>query len=324
MSLVLGLASSHAPSMFADVEDWPAIYGTLTRGDPHIPMFAEILRHFVPVPQPPTAELETPGVLREYRARIDRAFATIRERLRTSGAKALIIFGDDQGEYLSPDVMTAFCCFVADEIPGTQSLYVLGQLEEEHRIRLRSRPDLARHLLRHLGAADFDVAWNDGQHPCGRLTGLGHAFCHPLIKILPELDIPIIPFHVNAYFEPLPSARRCYELGRVVARALAEWPEPVAIYGSGGLSHDPFGPRSGWIDYELDRWVLEQIRRGDTEQLCQLFTFDSGTLRGGTGEIRSWIVVAGAYHGVAADVLDYVPAHHSVTGLGFACWPARG
>ncbi|MGE0519627.1 MAG: hypothetical protein AB7J30_20515 [Hyphomicrobium sp.] len=324
MPLVLGLASSHAPSMFADVKDWPAIYGTLTRGEPHIPMFADILREFTPVPQPVEAAAETAEVLREYRARIDRAFADMRERLQASGAKTLLIFGDDQGEYLSPAVMTAFCCFVADEIPGTQSLYILGQTEEEHRIRLRSRPDLARHLLRALGAADFDVAWNDARHPVGRLTGLGHAFCHPLMKLAPELDISVVPFHVNAYFEPLPSARRCYELGRVVAAALAEWPEPVAIYGSGGLSHDPFGPRSGWIDKELDRWVLDQIRRGDTENLCDLFKFSSGTLGGGTAEIRSWIAVAGAYHGIPADVLDYIPAHHSVTGLGFASWPARG
>ena len=92
---------------------------------------------------------------------------------------------------------------------------------------------------------------------------------------------------------------------------------------SGGLSHDPRGPRAGWIDTPLDRWVLEQLRLGNGEALCQLFEFDSDTLRSGTGEIRSWIVVAGAGSATPATIVDYIPAHHAVTGLGFAYWAAN-
>ncbi len=324
MPLVLGLASSHAPSMFAKLEDWPAIYGTLTKGEPRVAMFEDIIRDFKPVPQPREAQEETTEVLKQYIARIDRAFATMKEKLEASGAETLIIFGDDQGEYLSPEVMSSFCVFAAEEITGTQSLYILGEEEEDKLVTAKSRPDLARHVIHSIADAGFDVAWNNGKNPNGRLKrGLGHAFFHPLIKILPKMDIPIIPFHVNAYFEPLPTAQRCYDLGKAVARALESWPEKVAIYGSGGLSHDPFGPRSGWIDRELDHWVLEQLRTGKTENLCDLFKFDSATLRGGTAEIRSWIVVAGAYEGVKAKVLDYIPAHHSTVGLGLAYWPAE-
>ena len=95
----------------------------------------------------------------------------------------------------------------------------------------------------------------------------------------------------------------------------------MAILGSGGLSHDPRGPRAGWVDEPLDRWVLERLERGEGEALQHLFTFDSDTLRGGTGEIRSWIVVAGAFPAAGATVVDYLPARHAVTGLGFAYWP---
>lgn len=321
MPLVLGLASSHAPSLFADLRDWPAIYGTLTRGEPRIPMFEEILKGFVPVPQPPEAENETPPVLAQYMERIDRAFSTLRQQIKAHDVETMIIFGDDQGEYFNPNIMPTFSIFVADEIVGTQSLYIRGELEEEKLVKARSNAKLARYLLERLVEAGFDMFWDDVTRPCGRLKrGLGHAFFHPLIKLMPKLDIPIIPFHINAYFKPMPSARRCYELGRAVARALAAWPERVAVYASGGLSHDPFGPRSGWIDKELDRWVLEQLSKGLGESLCHLFAFDSDTMRGGTGEIRSWIVVAGAFHQVKATVVDYIPAHHSVTGLGFAYW----
>jgi protocatechuate 4,5-dioxygenase beta chain len=63
---------------------------------------------------------------------------------------------------------------------------------------------------------------------------------------------------------------------------------------------------------------LGQLRTGNAEALCHLFEFDSDTLRSGTGEIRSWIVVGGALSGVRATIVDYIPAHHAVTGLGFA------
>jgi protocatechuate 4,5-dioxygenase beta chain len=51
-----------------------------------------------------------------------------------------------------------------------------------------------------------------------------------------------------------------------------------------------------------------------------MFMTDSATLRGGTGEIRNWIAVAGAYDGIKGNVVDYIPARHAVTGLGFAYW----
>lgn len=324
MPLVLGLASSHAPSMFADLKDWPAIYGLLTRGEPKVPMYEEVLERFVPVPQPPEAKEETPQVLRQYLERIDRAFSILRGQMEAHRVETLIIFGDDQGEYFHPKSMPAFSIFIADEIVGTQSLYILGEPEEQRLVSAKSNPKLARHLLSFLVEAGFDLSRDDGRRPAGRLKrGLGHAFFHPLIKLTPGLDVPIIPFHVNAYFRPMPSARRCYDLGRAIARALADWPERVAVYASGGLSHDPLGPRSGWIDKRLDRWVLERLSEGKGERLCSLFTIDSDAMRGGTGEIRSWIVAAGAFHERPATVVDYIAAHHAVTGLAFAYWPTE-
>ena len=66
--------------------------------------------------------------------------------------------------------------------------------------------------------------------------------------------------------------------------------------------------------------VLERIKANDAEKLVNLFTFDSDTLRGGTGEIRAWITVAAAMQR-SATVLDYFPSHHAKCGLAFAYWP---
>ena len=72
----------------------------------------------------------------------------------------------------------------------------------------------------------------------------------------------------------------------------ADRPERIAIYGSGGMSHDPDGPRAGWIDQPLDNWVFERIERNRSEELTRLFSFDSDTLRGGTGD-DTYVVATG-------------------------------
>lgn len=299
----LGLAVSHAPSMFRGVEHWPAIHQVLTAG----------------VPQPAELAKETPAVLQSYLDRITNGFDVLKRQLEAFKPDVLLVVGDDQAEVFTEIDMPSFCLFTCAEVHGSINIGLIGEPEEENHVTLRCASDLACHLLTRLNRQGFGIAERQELKPLGRpKRGLGHAFTRPTVKVTPELNIPIIAFHVNCYFPPMPSARQCYELGRAIAGALKDRPERVAIMASGGLSHDPRGPRAGWIDAPLDRWVLEQLRCGHGEALCHLFEFDSDSLRSGTGEIRSWIVVAGACHGARAEIVDYIPAHHAVTGLGFA------
>lgn len=303
--LELGLATSHAPSMFRPAEFWPAIHRALTDG----------------VPQPPQLKEETPQVLQEYVNRIERGFGVLRERLEAARPDALLVVGDDQGEVFSTDNVPSYCVFTCSEVRGTLNVSLIGEPEEENHVTIRCHRELAIYLVDRLRKKGFDLSSLEVVKPAGRpKRGIGHAFTRPVVKVIPKLDIPTINLHLNAYFPPLPDARQCYELGRAIAEAFNARPERVAIMASGGLSHDPRGPRAGWIDTALDHWVLDQLKSGKSEALCHLFEFDSDTLRGGTGEIRSWIVVAGACAGAKATVVDYIPAHHAVTGLGFAYW----
>jgi len=303
--LGLGLATSHAPSMFRGLECWSPIHQVLTSG----------------VPQPPEIDKETPAILQSYIERIDNGFDALKQQIEAFKPDVLLIVGDDQAEVFTEANMPAFCVFTCAEVHGSLNIGLIGEPEEENHITLRCHAELATHLFAELNRNGFDVSQNKELKPLGRpKRGLGHAFTRPTMKVTPKLDVPIIPLHVNCYFPPMPSARKCYELGQAIARALEDRPERVAIMASGGLSHDPRGPRAGWIDTPLDRWVLEQLSSGNGDALCHLFEFDSDTLRSGTGEIRSWIVVAGACGARRAKVVDYIPAHHAVTGLGFAYW----
>ncbi|MGQ0668667.1 MAG: hypothetical protein ACT4PO_03160 [Actinomycetota bacterium] len=310
MTLGLGLASSHAPSMFSPLGDWEKIYRALIKN----------------TPQPPQAALETPEVLESYIARIKAGFEMLRKVLEAYRPDAVVIVGDDQTEVFSPNFMPQMALFLGDEVAGTVNIGLIGQSIAENHVRLRCYTELARFLIEGLVERGFDIAPMREMKAVARPEGgLGHAFTRPSKALkLADSDTPVVIFFLNAYHPPLPTARRCLELGRAIRELADAGPERIAVYGSGGLSHDPMGPRAGWIDEPLDRWVLDVIARGEPERLAHLFVFDSDTMRGGTGEIRSWIVAAGAMADTRATVVDYIPAHHAVTGLGFAYWQRDG
>ncbi|HLZ72900.1 MAG TPA: hypothetical protein VKV26_23595, partial [Dehalococcoidia bacterium] len=75
--------------------------------------------------------------------------------------------------------------------------------------------------------------------------------------------------------------------------------------------------------YRPDALILIGDDQGDLNALKHLFTFDSDSLRSGTGEVRAWISVAAAM-ARPAKVVEYVPAHCTFTGCGFVYWPCAG
>lgn len=306
MPVVLGLASSHAPSLFSEAEYWPKIHKGLTRE----------------VPQPRELQDETPEVIDGWIVRIKAAFETLRQQIAAANLDALIIVGDDQSEVFSDACNPGIAIYAGAEVSGSTSISWIGQDRKDNHITMNGHPAIARTMLDGLLARDFDPALMERIVPLARPEGgLGHAFTRIGREMRThESGLPTIPLFVSSYHPPMPSGARCYALGKAIADIFADRPERIGIYGSGGLSHDPIGPRAGWVDEPLDRWVIEQIESGRGEQLGGMFTFDSDTMRGGTGEIRSWIVAAGAMHGVKGKVVDYIPARHAVTGLGFAYW----
>ena len=309
--LGLGLASSHAPAMFRPAKTWPAIY--------------DAIPEYTKQSQPHTAAGETQEVIQEYVDRIDASFAVLRERLQAFKPDALVVLGDDQGDLFARSMMPALCVYTGEELWGTLAIPYLPEDPSEMIITLRVHQGLAKHVLGRLFDHGFDPAYAEIQRPMGRPGhGASHAMIHPMPRLMPKLDIPVVPIFLNEYFPPLPSAERCLRLGHALRQILDERPERVAIYASGGLSHDPTGPRAGWVDEPLDRWFLDRLANNEHGQLKNLFTFDSDTLRGGTGELRAWIAVAAAMDRPAS-VVEYFPSHHAKIGCGFATWgPAVG
>ena len=113
----------------------------------------------------------------------------------------------------------------------------------------------------------FDIAESASFIPRGNPdVGVSHMVAHPIPTLVPDLDIPIIPLFLNEYYPPLPTAERCYDLGETIAEVMAERPERVAIYASGGLSHDPGGrvpdgSMSPWTAGFWNGWSAMMARR---------------------------------------------------------------
>jgi protocatechuate 4,5-dioxygenase beta chain len=128
----------------------------------------------------------------------------------------------------------------------------------------------------------------------------------------------VIPFAVNVVLYPVPSGRRCFELGRAIRRAVESFDEDldVQVWGTGGMSHQLQGPRAGLINREWDnRWLDRFIE--DPEGLSRLPHIDYVREAGSEGiELVMWLIMRGALD-PKVNVLHrfyHVPASNTAVG----------
>ena len=309
--LGLGMASSHAPMMFQKAQYWPRVVERIpAEAREHLPVSAR-------------TEIATPAIIDGHIRRIETAFATLRGQLQAYRPDALLMIGDDQGDMFDKGNNPTFSIYTGDEpIWGRSAREPFDvPAKDRSKVVFRQHPELARHLLKGLIGRGFDVASIGRFDPRGNpARGVSHMVSNLVPEVDPALQIPLVCVFLNEYYPPLPSAARCARLGEAIAEVLADRPERIAIYASGGLSHFPGMYNAGWIDQPLDHWILERLERNDLAALEHLFTFDSDNMRSGTGEVRAWISVAAAMRRPAT-VVDYIPAHCTQTGCGFVYWP---
>jgi aromatic ring-opening dioxygenase catalytic subunit (LigB family) len=134
----------------------------------------------------------------------------------------------------------------------------------------------------------------------------------------------IIPITLNCTVPPIPELRRAYQVGQILRRVIEDYDgdERIAVIGTGGLSHEPGGPRYFFIDEAFDRWFLDLLRQGDHEKLlveCTLERMEEAG-SGGTAELLAWALALAFTQG-PAEVLGYAPSHAWRSGTGFVIWP---
>ena len=157
---------------------------------------------------------------------------------------------------------------------------------------VQGHSELAIHLAESLVNDEFDMTVFQDKP-------LDHG-CHSPLPLLwpPQPGWPgaLVPIQINVLQYPLPTALRCYKLGQAVRRAVASYPEDlrVVVVGTGGLSHQIHGERTGFNNTEWDMQFLHLLEH-DPAQLTRLTHADYVRLGGAEGaEVIMWLAMRGA------------------------------
>ena len=267
----------------------------------------------------PQAQAETLEDNRKRYAPIREAHAKIRERLKRAKADAVILIGDDQAENFTADNMPQLLVYTGGD-------YVADDWDRKYTATIRNHPQIAKALVAGCVEEGFDVCWSD-EFKTGKLVS--HAHTEPVLYLMKESGVPVVPVFVNAVHPPAPSASRCYAFGQALARVIErELPgKRIVLCASGGLSH--FSPSHPWahhvgsryvgdISVEFDRKIVEWMRAGEGRKLTEFSSRE--LIEHGEGELRQWIVLLGAIGSARPEFLVYEPLFRSIMGMGVGYW----
>ncbi len=157
---------------------------------------------------------------------------------------------------------------------------------------LKGHPALAEHIAKGLVADEFDLSYFQEK-------ALDHGCFSPLSLLLDhEVEWPckVLPFQIGVLQSPTPTAKRCYNIGRSLRKAIQSYPEDikVAIAGTGGLSHQVHGERCGFNNTPWDMEFMERLEK-DPEGLTDITIAEYAELGGMEGaEVIMWLIMRGA------------------------------
>lgn len=180
-------------------------------------------------------------------------------------------------------------------------------------------PELAAHITQSVIQQDFDLTVVNE-------LPVDHGLTVPLSLLFGQPDVwpcPVIPVAVNVVQYPVPSGRRCLELGKAIRRALDTYDDDldIQIWGTGGMSHQLQGPRAGLINREFDNDFLDRLI-ADPEGQAEMPHIDYVREAGSEAiELVMWLIARGAMADLAggpppsvAHRFYHVPASNTAVG----------
>lgn len=187
---------------------------------------------------------------------------------------------------------------------------------------VQGHPLLASHIAQSVIQDEFDLTIIGKMNVDHGLTVPMSLICGEVAKD-GEWPCPVIPFAVNVVQYPVPSGKRCFELGRAIRRAIDSFDDDlnVQIWGTGGMSHQLQGPRAGLINAEWDGQFMDKLIN-EPEQLSKMPHLDYVREAGAEGiELVMWLIARGAMAdaagGAAPEVKHrfyHVPASNTAVG----------
>ncbi len=229
----------------------------------------------------------------------------VREQLEEAAPDVIIEFASDHFTNFFYNNLPQFCVGMIEQAEGPAETYCAMP----QRV-VKGQPQLAKRIYGHCLKSNFDLAMSQELR-------LDHSVLVPLHFLTPGMEIPVVPLYVNGLAPPLPSARRCYALGRTLGRIVEQWDENlrVALLASGSFSLEVGGPRVGWTDKNWVGAIGGLLQEGDYPKLARQATAARMAAAGNvSGELLCWITLTGALGDKRPEFVEIEE------GGGFAAW----
>ena len=335
MGEILGLGLTHYPPLVGRDEHMADILRTVLR-DPGLP---ERYRDPANWPAPMRREYGDDGGTASaavHRETLVRHFRHARKTLDEFRPDVVLIWGDDQYENFTDDIIPPFCVLAYDRIEArhrtrdVEARNVWGE-DDATTFRIAGHRDAAKYLTRRLLEDGVDMAY--AYRPLHH-SGLAHAFLNTIMFLDYDragFPYPVVAFQVNCYGRrviaqhgfrsnlsrpipeaeldpPSPTPRRCMQVGAAAARAMRESPWRTALIASSSWSHAFLTDKHHQLypDIEADRRLYEALRVGDYEtwRARPLESIEDS----GQQEMLNWYLLVGAMEelGRKADECDFV------------------
>ena len=179
---------------------------------------------------------------------------------------------------------------------------------------VQGHPELAWHIAQSVILDEFDLT-------IVNKMDVDHGLTVPLSLLFGQVEAwpcPVIPLAVNVVQYPPPTGHRCFMLGKAIRRAVESFPKDikVAIFGTGGMSHQLQGPRAGLINSEFDKAFLDALT-ADPQKLVQMPHLEYMREAGSEGiELVMWLIMRGALDDAVKEIRRFyhVPASNTAVG----------
>ncbi|MBS42453.1 MAG: extradiol ring-cleavage dioxygenase [Nocardioides sp.] len=325
MADVIGLGITHYP-LLAGADTHMANLLKSTLKDPDIPAELKDPASWSEQAQREWGDDEGTSAAAGHRAQLLAGLAKCRAELDAFEPDVVVVWGDDQYENFREEVIPSFCV-LAYEDTDIDPFAVLGILKipnawglpDNQSFTMRGAPDFAKGLVSDVISGGVDCAYSYRKR---EETHFPHAFANTQIfldwdHVGKEFPYPMVPVAVNCYGEhviarrggiarfaeiqkgevldpPGPSPKRCFELGRSIARSIRESGKRVALVASSSWSH-AFLYDKGWHlrpDTESDQRLYDAMLAGDYDAWQEVTAKE--IIESGQHEMLNWFCLLGA------------------------------
>jgi protocatechuate 4,5-dioxygenase beta chain len=237
-------------------------------------------------------------------------YPAAREWMAKHKPDVVIVVYNDHGSYISLETIPTFAIGVADEFQPADEGWGPRKVPV-----VKGHSALAWHITESLIINEFDMTIMNK-------LDVDHGLTVPLnitTGMVDEWPYKVIPIAVNVVMFPVPSGDRCWRLGEAIRKAVESFPEDlkVVIFGTGGMSHQIHGERSGMINRPFDTAFLNDLT-ANPERLRKIPHLQFVQEAGAEGiEMVMWMTMRGALSKNIHEVYRHyhVPASNTAAGL---------